>query len=79
MKSIAFGVKSSVLKPYFCTPMDYVLLFATVIKCIAPRTFNHIMYNISVFLLIPAEIKRTLAAPLYILFLAGTRIVIYIK
>ena len=41
IKNIVFGVKSSVPKPYFCFPMDYVLLFATVIKCIAPQTFNH--------------------------------------
>ena len=52
--------------------MQYILLFATVIKYIAPPTFNHMMYNISVFLLVQAKIKCTLAAPLYILLLAGT-------
>ena len=52
--------------------MQYILLFATVIKCIAPQTFNHIMYNISDFLLVPAKIKYTRAAPSYILFLTGT-------
>ena len=54
------------------TPMQYILLFATVIKCIAPPTFNHIMYYISDFLLVPAKIKCTPATPSYILLLAGT-------
>ena len=52
--------------------MQYVLLFLTVIKCIAPPTLHHTMYNISEFLLVYAKIKCTRAAPLYIFFLAGT-------
>ena len=50
------------LEAILVTPMQYILLLATVIKCIAPTTFNHIINNIFDFLL----------APLYILFLAGT-------
>ena len=38
------------------TPMQYILLLATVIKFIAHTTFNHIMYNIFDFLLVPAKI-----------------------
>ena len=45
---------------------------ATVIKCIAHTKFNHIKYNIFDFLLVPAKIKYTWAAPSYILFIAGT-------
>ena len=52
--------------------MQYILLFANLIKCIAHTTVNHIMYDIFYFLLVPAKIKCTRAAPLYILFLAGT-------
>ena len=37
--------------------MEYVLLFATVIKCIAPLTFSHIMYIIVDVSVIPAKIK----------------------
>ena len=37
------------------TPMQYILLFGTVIQCIAPTTCNNKMYNISDFLLFPAE------------------------
>ena len=51
--------------------MQYILLFATLIKCITPQ-FNHVLYKISDFFLIPAEIKSAWAAPSYILFHAGT-------
>ena len=47
------------------TTTQYILLVAAVIKCIAPPTFNHIMYKISVFVLAPAKIKRIWATPLY--------------
>ena len=51
------------------TPCQYILLFSTVIKVITKTIFNHIMYNIFYFLLVPAKIKWPWAAPLYILFL----------
>ena len=54
------------------TPIQYILLVATVTKCIGPPTSNHIIYTITDFLLVPAKLKCTWAAPLDILFLAGT-------
>ena len=32
------------------TPMQYILIFATVMKGITPTTFNHVIYNISDFI-----------------------------
>ena len=45
---------------------------ATVIKCIAPPTFNNIMYNITDSLLVPSQIKYSRAAPSYIFLFTGT-------
>ena len=37
--------------------MPHILLYATVMKCIVPPTFTHIMFNIYDFLLVPAKIN----------------------
>ena len=71
-KKYCFRCKKVSPEAVLFTTCRYILLFATVLKCIAPLSFNHIMYYISDFLLVPAEIKFTLVAPSYILFLAGS-------
>ena len=56
VKSIALVLKKKVSpEAILFTPMQYILLFAAVIKCIAHPTFNHIMYNIFDFLLVAAK------------------------